>query len=71
MIAAAVAAVLIAVIVYSARHPSPVRQSAEKIARLTFDKGLVQEISYSADGNTLAYSSDQGTEAGNLSIWLD
>jgi Tol biopolymer transport system component/tRNA A-37 threonylcarbamoyl transferase component Bud32 len=71
LIAGAAAAVLIALFVYSARHPSPVSAKAPKIARLTFDKGLVQEISYSADGNTLAYSSDQGTQAGNLSIWLD
>ena len=41
-----------------------------QVTRLTFDRGLVEEVSFTADGKTFAYSSDQNTPSGNLSIWI-
>lgn len=60
---------LILSLLFLSRLSSP--QGTEKIARLTFDKGLVQEVSYSGDGKTMVYASDQGTAEGNLNLWIN
>jgi Tol biopolymer transport system component len=47
-----------------APSPAPIRR---ELARLTFDRGLQTDVTWSPDGQRIAYASDQ---AGNFDIWL-
>ena len=40
-------------------------------SRVTYDRGLVQDFSYSADGSKLVYSSDRDSPDGSLNIYLE